>query len=439
MLKILKLAAAALLAAEACGGEAEITPAHRAYLSRGVIAYVYWGPNTYLSGREQNYGDMPLESVSPTSLDTAEWAKVLKSGGVRAAVLHAGYNDGFKLWNSRTDADYSTRALKGKFASIDLAARFEKSCRRQGIGFGLALSLWNRRAADFGDAAYARRLTAQWEELLSRVGGIDLACLEIEPGGRGWYGAAREGRGESRRVKADYYPFARMEEAVKRRFPDAAVVGARGFGDVERTSGGRAEASDSWRYSQRRAASQEFFTVQEVLVPLRKSLFFREDEKPKSLDEMVKIYFDTVGRGAVLALAVSPDRSGRICESDAARLREFGSYLREFESSNYARGSMIGRLSGGGRESGVSAVMGGPRLIDTVDFAEDLSGGQVVDSWTVEVFADGEWKRVASGRSVGWRRIARFNPVTATRARVVCRGDSLAKIVGFAVRKTPEL
>lgn len=430
--------AAAAWNAAARDDDLPISSAHEKYLSYGVIACVHWGPNTYLEERKRNEGGEPASIVDPRGLDPMQWAKVLKAGGVRAAVLVAKHDDGFCLWPSRVSRDYSTRAMKGSSAGCDLVTAFEKACRWRKLGFGVAVSSWDRRDASFGAAAYLRTLDAQWAEILSRVDNLDLVVVDRGSGGRGWYGGVREGRGESRRVKPDYYRFAGLTAELKRRHPESVRIGGRGDGDVERKSGSRGEASDSWRYAQRGRDGETRFTVQEVLVPLRKSLFFREEEKPKSLEEMADIYFKTVGRGAVLAWGVAPDRNGLICEADARRLEEFGDYVRAFEASDYARGSMTGTAVGGGRMSGVSVVMGGPRTVDAVDFGEDLSKGQVVDGWTVEAHVDGDWKRVASGRSVGWRRIACFDPVTTTRVRVTCRGDRLAKIVNFAVRKTPD-
>ena len=427
------------VAAARDGEDLPLSPAHRAFLSQGIVAYVSWGPGTYLEGRSENTGSIPPDSIVLAKPDVDQWVSVLKAGGIKAAVLVAKGDDGFCLWPSRLGDSYSTCSISGALAGADVVAAFARACRRQSVTPGLSLSTWDRHVASFGDRSYMWFLMAQWDEALASAGGgLAIAGVGAGLGGRGWYGGARDGRGESRRMKAEDFPAAAFAERIAVENPLAVVSGRRGMGTVERSSGSRAEATDGWRFAQRRTNGDVAFTVQEVFVPLRKSVFFRAEEPPKSLDALVDAYFDTVGRSAVLALGVAPDRVGRIAAEDARLIKAFGTFVRTFEATDFARGSMVGAFVGGGRESGVIATLGGPRTVDAVDFGEDLSKGQVADGWTVEVHVAGEWKRVASGRSVGWRRIARFDPVVTTRVRVTCRGDGLAKIVRFAVRKIPE-
>src|SRR5260370_15154312 len=63
-----------------------------------------------------------------------------------------------------------------------------------------------------------------------------------------------------------------------------------------------------------------------------------EDAKVKSLDQLVEIYFRSVGHNSVLLLNVPPDRRGRIAAPDVERLREFQAYRQRAFAVDLARG-----------------------------------------------------------------------------------------------------
>jgi alpha-L-fucosidase len=58
---------------------------------------------------------------------------------------------------------------------------------------------------------------------------------------------------------------------------------------------------------------------------------------------------------------------------------------------------------------------------DRIVLQEAISLGQRVQSWIVEAEGGGGWRHVAEGTSIGYKRIARFEPVTAKRVRVTIR------------------
>src|SRR5438093_1295929 len=77
----------------------------------------------------------------------------------------------------------------------------------------------------------------------------------------------------------------------------------------------------------------------EVDVSIRPGWFYHaaEDGDVKSVDKLVEIYEQSVGRGANLLLNIPPDRRGLIPDVDVARLREFGARIRETYKKDLAR------------------------------------------------------------------------------------------------------
>ena len=49
---------------------------------------------------------------------------------------------------------------------------------------------------------------------------------------------------------------------------------------------------------------------------------------------------------------------------------------------------------------------------------EAIALGQRVQAWTIDAHADGRWKRIAEGTTIGYKRIARAEAMTTTRLRV---------------------
>ena len=119
------------------------TKAHLRYHKREIIAIVHWGPNTY-TGQEWGFGNVSPSRVTPDSLDPEQWVKAMADGGIRAVVLVAKHHDGFCLWPSKHNKDYSMAAVPGKYKNFDIVRATEKACRKYGLEFGAYLSPWDR-------------------------------------------------------------------------------------------------------------------------------------------------------------------------------------------------------------------------------------------------------------------------------------------------------
>ena len=67
------------------------------------------------------------------------------------------------------------------------------------------------------------------------------------------------------------------------------------------------------------------FSIGEADVSIRPGWFYHDNQDPKSLEELVKIYFHSVG-GAHLSYSISTDLDGLFDEKDIQRLYEFAAY-----------------------------------------------------------------------------------------------------------------
>ena len=117
------------------------------------------------------------------------------------------------------------------------------------------------------------------------------------------------------------------------------------------------------------------------------------------------MYRNTVGHNALLELGVLPDNTGSIPSDQMAVLQGLGDYIRTCHSNEAA----VARGNG----TGLSLRVDFPfTFVNRVILQEDLSFGQLVQGFTVEVLPAGGYSPkpvwVAEGTAIGHKRILYF-------------------------------
>ncbi len=180
-------------------------------------------------------------------------------------------------------------------------------------------------------------------------------------------------------------------------------------------------------------------------VSIRPGWFYHaaEDRRVRSPDNLMDLYFQSVGRGANLLLNVPPDRRGIVHENDARSLKEFGRRLRETFGTDLAKGATATatnvrgndpkfgaqNLLDGSRETywasddsvatpEVTLTFKAPVTFNVVRIREAIRLGQRVDDWAVDAWTDGAWKEIAKGTAIGACRLARTETVTTDKVRL---------------------
>jgi alpha-L-fucosidase len=183
----------------------------------------------------------------------------------------------------------------------------------------------------------------------------------------------------------------------------------------------------------------------ETDVSIRPGWFYhaREDDKVKSVEQLLDIYFSSVGRNSVLLLNLPPDRRGLIHENDVQRLRELRRVLDAIFDENLAAGASVkaSHVRGGnpayGGDKAVDADkgtywmtddwttsatlefdLGGTRTFNVAELAEHIATGQRISEFALDAWVGGAWKEFAHGTTVGYKRLLRFDKVTANRVRL---------------------
>ncbi|MGW6706806.1 alpha-L-fucosidase [Streptomyces sp. NPDC054956] len=384
------------------------TPGQLAWQEAGFGLFLHFGINTF-NGVEWSDGTLDPATFHPARLDARQWVRTAVEAGAKYVVLTAKHHDGFCLWPTAT-TDYSVASAPWQGGSGDVVAELAEACGETGLGLGLYLSPWDRNAHCYEDApAYDSFYLRQLTELCTRYGPL----CEL------WFdGAGSEGR---------TYDWDAVMAVIDRHQPDAMVFNM-GLPTIRWIGNEEGLAADPCHYvtdstgvslydDGRTALGSARYLPPECDVPLRANWFWQPDDLDtlKSREELLEIWYSSVGLGAGLLLGVPPDRRGLIDDADRARLLDFTAELaRRLGDPHAARLTSV--PTSGGAE--VSAVFDPPVRADHLELREDLTRGQYFDGH--EVWADG--RLIASGHTVGVRRVHRIEPVTVRELRIRLTG-----------------
>ncbi|WP_127169181.1 alpha-L-fucosidase [Xanthomonas sp. BRIP62415] len=389
-------------------------------LEFGVI--VHFNPNTWL---DQEWGDgtASAKTFNPTNVDPGQWARAAKSAGAKYVILVAKHHDGFALWPT-AESNYSVKNSPWMGGKGDLVKLTSDAVRKEGMGFGVYLSPWDRHEPKYADSkAYDKFYAAQLVELASQYGPITEWWLD--------------GAGSAGHVYNfdKYMEELRTYQANAMVFADTALFE---YGDV-RWVGNEAGfiEGENWNVIDRHGYLR--WRPVEVDTPLHKLQWFwhpNSDQTLKSVDELVEIWEKSVGLGGQLVLGLAPDKRGLLPEADVARLQELGQALqarygadRNLVAGNIRKTDGIDAAVDGDRETFWSAPAGShsavlelqfkqPVTFDSALSMEWINDGQLVQKYAVEAWQDGKWVPLAKAQAIGRMKIDHFAPVTASRVRL---------------------
>ena len=316
------------------------TEAQLAWQRMEINMFCHFGPNTF-SGAEWGTGDESEALFNPTALDCRQWVDVAEQAGMKGIILTAKHHDGFCLWPSAYSSHTVTQSPWNE-GHGDVLREFTDACRGR-VKAGLYLSPWDRHDSTYGTTQYNDRFVATLEEVLSSYHDIY----------EQWFDGAN---GEGPNGKRQKYDWQRFNATVARLQPNALVFsdvgpGCRWVGneegragetcwstiDVEGCEPGTGNPpSDLLTHGKQGGKS---WIPAEADVSIRPGWFWHADEHPKTVDELMEIYYNSVGRNALLLLNVPPDTTGRISAEDSAVLVAFRAERDRIFSKDLAQGA----------------------------------------------------------------------------------------------------
>src|SRR4051794_16259188 len=411
-------------------GAAHVVPSERQlrWHDLETTAFLHFTINTY-TDKEWGYGDEDPNLFQPAKFDPDAIVAALAGAGMKGVILTCKHHDGFCLWPTKT-TEHSIRKTSWRDGKGDAVRDISAAAKRKGILFGVYLSPWDRNSSHYGGPKYVELYRAQLTELLTGYGDIFEVWHDGANGGDGFYGGARERR---RIDKRTYYDWPNTWALVRKLQPNAVIfsdVGPdvrwvgneRGIAgdpcwatyDPVAVDGGPASPGDVRdKESPVGHRNGTHWLPAECDVSIRPGWFWHEKEnsRVKTPEQLIDLYYKSVGRGANLLLNVPPNRDGLLSPEDVTSLKAFGDYRRK---------------TFGKPASGPGNV---------IRIKEDIRQGQRVESLVVEKEEGGSWTEVAKATSIGPRRLIRLEqPVAASKLRYRVTASSDKPLISeFAV------
>jgi alpha-L-fucosidase len=390
-----------------------------------LAMFLHFGVNTF-TDREWGDGREDPSIFAPANLDARQWARTARAAGFRSMILTAKHHDGFCLWPSKT-TEHSVARSPWRSGAGDVVREMVDACRAEGLRPGVYLSPWDRNNAAYGDSPrYNDLYCEQLTELLTRYGPI----AEV------WFDGAN---GEGPNGKRQVYDWPRVFALVRRLQPNAVMFSDSGP-DVRWCGNENGSAGDpNWSTVDPAAvpypgASGDRVTPAlqhgdpagtvwrpaECDVSIRPGWFYHpgDDARVHSVDNLVDLYFSSVGSNAKLLLNVPPTKDGLLHDTDVQRLSGFRSRLDSLFRTDVTARAPRTRLP---RTSNVEVLIEFPQAVtvSSARLTENIARGQAVARHTLYGADAGDWRVLSSGTTIGYARLARFEPTMVRRVRLV--------------------
>jgi alpha-L-fucosidase len=406
-----------LIVISVCKAQTEITPKPALPSPQQVqwqnmerTMFVHFAPNTW-QGTELDNRSTPLNRINPEKLDVNQWIDAAESFGAKMIIFVAKHVGGFCMWQTES-TEYSIKNTPYKNGKGDILDELAKACFNRGMRLGVYIypgdDTWGAYLGGGGKTkdpekqeGYNKILRMQWEEVLSRYGN---QIHEI------WY---------------DGGLVVPLEDIVKKYAPNAIVfqgpfANIRWVGNEQGTAPYPAWNSVKAKDAKTGVATGDHGDPDgDVWMPLEVDVTLKDHnwfwnpgnyKNLRSLNQLMEIYYTSVGRGGMLLLNAAPDTTGLIPTEDMKLYKQVGDEInRRFEKC-------IASTSGNGEM--LEIKMEKPARIDHVVIQEDIVFGERVREYVVDGKTGEKWIDLAAGISIGYKRIERFDELEVSAVRV---------------------
>jgi len=443
------LRAPAITALEGAG-RPRPTPAQLAWQREELALFVHFTINTF-TDREWGDGSESPQIFNPLQFDARQWARTAKECGFGSMILTAKHHDGFCLWPTHTTR-HSVASSPWRDGKGDIVREFVQACREYDLGVGFYLSPWDRNAPSYGQGkAYDDFYIAQLTELLTQYGDV----VEV------WFDGAN---GEGPNGKRQPYDWPRIHATVRALQPNAVMfsdsgpdvrwignetgsAGSTCWASVDPARVPHPGASDPWTNEalQQGDPYGEVWRPGETDVSIRPGWFWHaaEDTRVRSGQNLMNLYFTSVGRNSKLLLNLPPTEQGLFHDNDVNALREFARLRNALLTNDLALGARVttdtgmdtaahavdGRtdtywLAGPGTRAAVFELHFAHEVeFDVIHLREAIELGQHIALYRIDVGhrsgRGDDWKPLTWGTTIGHCKLDRVPLTRASRLRLV--------------------
>ena len=465
--------------------------------------------------------------------DAESLVKAVKEAGFSRLILTAKHHDGFCLWSSEY-TDYDIASTNYKNGKGDILEEISDACTKYNLDMGCYLSPWDIHEDKYGcfgdnnnkknnnntgtftdynelyvawinEICTATKKDENGKDLLDEKGEKIYKYGNNNPNHRSdrfveWWMDGAQGSESNRQT----YDWKAILSAIRKNNPscqvfgtgkavngkngaeDKALAGTGGIHWIGNESGWA--SNETWAkinigedYEKLPKSDGAYigvsegaqWSVPEVDTKMLAGWFWRDsagDSTTKSEKELANIYFRTVGRGATLLMNLSPNKEGKVGETQLNRFKEFGSNIQETfdedftkeegvtasatsvwgNSKKFSASKVIDTIPKGktydetywapadGETTGSLEInLNGIKKFDVVSIEEYIQKGQTISSFTVE-YKDvtGRWHDFGKGATISAKRLCRSEAVEGTAVRINITGaKATPKICNVGVYK----
>jgi len=412
-----------------------------------TTAFLHFTVNTY-TDKEWGDGTESPAIFNPVNFDARQWVSALKAGGFKMCIITAKHHDGFCLWPSKY-TEHSVKNSPWKNGQGDVVKEVADACRAAGLKFGFYLSPWDQHEKSYGTDQYNDFYKNQLRELLSNYGVVH----EV------WFDGAKGENAQN--MQYDFKGYWEMVAALQPQavcFSDAGP-GVRWVGNEAGNAGetcwstinttGMAPGVADSKYLNTGDEKGREWIPAETDVSIRPGWFYhpKEDDKVRSPQNLVNLYYQSVGRNSLLLLNVPPNREGLLCPQDVAAIKEYRSILDETFKRNFAKSRKNKKLIDNqldtwiGAPENVAIEIKLPKAVtfDRFMIQENITEGQRIAEARLEYWDGTLWKALSNFTTVGYKRLLRFEPIKTSKLRLtVLRALAPAQIAEIGVYKASD-
>lgn len=388
--------------------------------------FAHFTVNTY-TDKEWGDGTESPNIFNPVNFDAHQWVKAAKEGGFKMIILTAKHHDGFCLWQSKY-TNHSVKNSPWKNGKGDIVKEVSDACKEAGLKFGVYLSPWDRHEATYGTDKYNDYYKNQLRELLTNYGEIS----EV------WFDGAK---GEN--AKNMQYDFQGYWDIVHQLQPNAVlfsdigpdvrwVGNEKGFAGETCwstiTTDGMGIGKADEKYLNMGDANGKSWITPECDVSIRKGWFYHESENNtvRTPQNLVDLYYKSVGRNGLMLLNIPPNRAGLFDETDINAIKEFRSILTETFANNLAKGKATNSLTDNKLSTAITLKENQiwelnfkqPVQFNRISLQENIAKGQMIESLSIQYWDGASWQNLSNATTVGYKKLLKTNLIETNKVRM---------------------
>jgi alpha-L-fucosidase len=202
----------------------------------------------------------------------------------------------------------------------------------------------------------------------------------------------------------------------------------------------------------------------ETNTSIRHGWFWRDEKQHvKSVEHILDIWYRSVGGNTVFLLNIPPNREGLFAERDVKVLTEVGQVLRGTFETDLSRGaaatasvtcsedkynaecildgdtSTCWKGPDGEEKADLTVQLKGEKVFNRIVIQEQIRDyGQRIKAFAIEAWVEDQWQQIASGTTVGYKRICRTDTVLTDKIRLRILDSRVCPTISeFALYKGP--